>query len=277
VTGAGEAGPGPRPVVITGAAGRMGRYLRAGLPAAGWKLRLLDRVPIPDADDAIVADIGDRKALDAAMADAGAVVHLAAASTSGASFEDVKVSNIDGTYAVMTAARRAGVPRVVFASSNHANGFAPRSVPARPGSGDRPDSYYGASKVFGEALGRMYADRYGMRVACLRIGSCMERPNKPRTLATWLSPADLVRLVAACLTSDQYCYCVVYGISGNTRRWWDLGPGEAIGYHPQDNAETFAAEILKPFGGVFPLSADCPQGGDTAWSGLDDLPSAGIS
>jgi uronate dehydrogenase len=210
------------------------------------------------------------------MAGVGAVVHLAAAASTDASFEDVKAANIDGTYAVMTAAGRAGVPRAVFASSNHANGFAPRSVPARPGSGDRPDSYYGASKVFGEALGRLYADRYGMRVACVRIGSCMERPSKPRTLATWLSPADLVRLVTACLTSEQYGYCVVYGISGNTRRWWDLGPGEAIGYHPRDNAEAFAAEILEPFGGVFPLSADCPQGGDSAWSGLDDQASAGV-
>jgi len=259
-------GPGSRPVLITGAGGRVGRHLRDGLPAAGCQLRLLDRSPIPDADDAIVADIGDREALDAAMAGVGAVVHLASAASSQASFADVKAANLDGTYAVMTAARRAGVPRMVFASSNHANGFAPVSVPARPGAGDRPDSYYGASKVFGEALGRLYADQYGMRVACLRIGSCLPRPVKPRTLATWLSPGDLVRLVSACLTSEEFRYCVVYGISRNTRRWWDLAPGEAIGYHPRDDAEAYADEVLAPFDGAWPLPDDCPQGGDTAWS-----------
>ncbi|HLH59482.1 MAG TPA: NAD(P)-dependent oxidoreductase [Streptosporangiaceae bacterium] len=255
-----------RTVLVTGSAGRVGGFLRAALPAAGWRLRLLDRVPTPGADDAIVADIGDRNALDRAMDGVCAVVHLAAAAGTDASFDDVKTANIAGTYEVMTAACRAGVPRMIFASSNHANGFAPCSAPARPGLGDRPDSYYGVSKLFGEALGRLYADRFGLRVACLRIGSCRERPHTPRALATWLSPADLVRLVTACLTDERLGYAVVYGISRNTRRWWDLAPGEAIGYHPRDDAEDFAAEVLAPFGGEWPLPADARQGGDAAWS-----------
>lgn len=254
-------------VLVTGAAGRMGGFLRAGLPACGWRLRLLDRVPTPGARDALVADIGDRDALDRAMDGVCAVIHLAAVAGTGASFDEVKAANIAGTYEVMTAACRTGVPRMIFASSNHANGFAPRSAPVRPGLGDRPDSYYGASKVFGEALGRLYADRHGLRVACLRIGSCRDRPHTPRALATWLSPADLIRLVTACLTSERIGYTVVYGISRNTRRWWDLEPGEAIGYFPQDDAESFAAEVLGPSGGEWRLPADGLQGGDTAWSG----------
>jgi uronate dehydrogenase len=249
-------------VLVTGAAGRIGHYLRVGLPGLGWELRLLDRVPIPEEPGSIVADVTDPAALRAAFADASAVVHLAGVIRTSSSFEEVLSSNIEGTYQVMEAARVAGVRRVIFASSNHANGFAPRRAPVSPGVADRPDSYYGVSKVFGEVLGRFYADRYGMQVACLRIGSCADRPTSPRMLGSWLSPADAVRLVDACLRSPDLDYSVVYGISRNTRRWWDLGAAEALGYQPQDDAEEFAAEVLAAYGGVDPGSPDEPQGGE---------------
>ena len=123
------------------------------------------------------------------------------------------------------AARRAGVPRVVYGGSNHAIGFTPRSE-LLPADGPlRPDTNYGVSKAFGEVVGRFYADRYGMRVACLRIGSCDDRPRTPRWLSTWLSPGDAVRLVDACLRAPDLGYAVVYGISANTRGWWDLAAG----------------------------------------------------
>jgi uronate dehydrogenase len=261
-------------VLITGAAGRVGRYLRAGLPALGWQLRLFDRLPmpevadLPEAHEAIVADIRDGPALAAALRGVSAVVHLAGVVKPADSFAEVLAGNIEGTYELLRRAQEASVERVVFASTNHVNGFAPRSAAGPPG-GDRPDSFYGVSKLFGEALGRLYADRYGMRIACLRIGSCFDRPTDPRMLATWLSPGDASRLVHACLTSPDLGYAVVYGLSANTRRWWDLAPAEALGYDPQDDAEAYAAEILAPYGGVDPGSPDDPQGGGAAWRAGD--------
>jgi uronate dehydrogenase len=252
-------------VLVTGAAGRIGRYLRAGLPGLGWELRLLDRVPIPEAPDAFIADVRDRASVAEAMRDVSAVVHLAGAINPSDSFEDVLAANVEGTYEVLEAARESGVGCFVFASSNHANGFAPRSAAATPGAGDRPDSFYGVSKIFGEAMGRLYADRYAMRVACLRIGSCFDRPSTPRMLGSWLSPGDATRLVAACLASPDLEYSVLYGISRNTRRWWDLAPAEALGYLPQDDAEIYAEEILAAYGGADPSGPDDPQGGLAAW------------
>lgn len=248
-------------ILITGAAGRIGGYLRAGLPQLGWELRLLDRVAIDGVAGTIVADVRDREQLSKAMIGISAVVHLAGAAHPSSSFVDVLASNIEGTYAVMDAAREEGVGRLVFASSNHASGFSRLSDEVTPGAGDRPDSYYGVSKIFGEALGRLYADRYGLQVACVRIGSCFDRPSNPRMLGSWLSPSDVVRLVHACLTSSRLEYAVVYGISRNTRRWWDLAPAEALGYDPQDDAEAFAGEILAPFGGVDPTTTGDRQGG----------------
>jgi uronate dehydrogenase len=278
-------------VLITGAAGRVGRYLSSGgprsegaagpqgLPDLGWDLRLLDREPIPGVPDAVVADIRDGAALAEAMAGVDAVVHLAGAVKPSDSFAEVLTGNIEGTYQVLTAAREASVERVVFASSNHANGFAPRAAPppgsggdsllGPPWSGDRPDSYYGVSKLFGEALARLFVDRYAMRIACIRIGSCFDRPTDPRMLATWLSPGDAVRLVHACLTAPGLDFAMIYGVSHNSRRWWDLAPSQLLGYQPQDDAEVFASEVLAPYGGKDPGRPDDPQGGAAAWRAGD--------
>ena len=130
----------------------------------------------------------------------------------------------------------------------------------------RPDSLYGVSKAFGEALGSYYADRHGMAVACLRIGSCFERPTQLRHLATWLSPGDAVRLTDALLRATGLHYVTVNGISANTRAWWELDSARALGYEPRDDAERYAAELLASFGG--PLSPGDPDaayvGGRTA-------------
>jgi uronate dehydrogenase len=99
------------------------------------------------------------------------------------------------------------------------------------------------SKVFGEALGRYYVDRYGMQVACLRIGTFQDRPSHPRALSTWLSPADCARLVDACLRAPNLDFALVWGISANTRRTWSLAAGRALGYEPEDDAEVYAAEV----------------------------------
>ena len=107
----------------------------------------------------------------------------------------------------------------------------------------RPDTYYGVSKVFGEALGRLMVDRYGLEVVCLRIGSWKQYPTSVRELSTWISPADGVRLLAAALTAPDVGFAVVYGISANTRAWWDLAPARALGYLSVDDAEEYADRI----------------------------------
>jgi uronate dehydrogenase len=259
-------------VLITGGAGRIGRYLRSGLPAFGWSLRSMDKQE-GQGDDFVQGDILDPEVLAAAMAGAAAVVHLAAVVTSQSAFGEILGANIDGTYRVFDAAREAGVRRIVFASSNHANGFAPISSGWGPGVRDRPDSFYGVSKIFGEALAQMYADRYGIDVVSIRIGSCFERPSNPRMLGSWLSPGDAVRLVHACLTSKSKGHVIVYGASANTRGWWDLAPARALGYRPEDDAETYRDEVLAASPGEEPPGPDDAQGGSAAWTAFGDVES----
>jgi uronate dehydrogenase len=246
-----DARPGAnRRVLVTGAAGLIGRTVCPGLNARGWSVRGLDRAPlgaVQGLDDAVVADIQDAKALDRAVDGVEAVVHLAGISTE-APFPQILAANIDGTYQVLDAARRAGVRRVVYASSNHAVGYTPRAELVGVDVPDRPDTYYGVSKVFGEALGRLYADRYGMQFVALRIGSCIPEPSTLRHLATWLSLPDCVRLVHASLTAPDVDFAVAYGISANTRAWWDLSPARALGYLPVDDAERYAERIVAEHG-----------------------------
>ncbi|GII86443.1 NAD-dependent dehydratase [Sphaerisporangium siamense] len=231
-------------VLVTGAAGRIGRCLAEGLPAYGHALRLLDRVPIEDGPhETVTGDVTDPAVLARAMEGAGAVVHLAGIPSTAASHEDLLTANIEGTYRVFEAARLAGAERVVFASSNHAVGFTPRADLVPADTPIAPDSHYGVSKAYGEALGRYYADRYGMRVASLRIGTFAPRPPLPRALSTWLSPADAVRLVHACLIAPDLTYAAVWGVSANTRNWWDLSAGRALGYEPRDDAEAYAGDL----------------------------------
>ncbi|WP_097240883.1 MULTISPECIES: NAD-dependent epimerase/dehydratase family protein [unclassified Streptomyces] len=249
----------PRHVLITGAAGRMGSCLRELLPAHGYRLRSFDRLPVPGEPEAVVADLRDTEALAAAMDGVDAVVHLAGI-PGEAPFADILAANIDGTYRLYEAARAAGVRRVVYASSNHATGFTERpadgsSVPVDAPA--RPDTYYGVSKCFGESLASLYADRHGIETVSLRIGSFTPEPRSVRMLSTWLSPADWARLAHAALTGPVAGgHTVVYGISANTRAWWDLSSARALGYRPQDDAEAYAPELIAKFG---ELPADDPE------------------
>jgi nucleoside-diphosphate-sugar epimerase len=243
-------------VVITGASGRAGRLLVPRLARPGRVLRLLDvREPDPGmltgADDVVLASITEVDAITDVCRGAAAVVHLAGQAWE-ASFDDVVRLNVRGTHDVLEAARRAGVSRVVIASSHHAAGFyrygehpaggLPAGVPGRP------DSLYGWSKVAAEAAGRLYADQYGMDVICLRIGGWREEPHRLRDLALWLSPDDGARLVEASLAASSPGFRIVWGISRNTRRWFSLAEGEELGYHPRDDAEAFAPALIAEFG-----------------------------
>ncbi len=219
---------------MTGAAGRIGRMLHPRLPEIPWLLTDLEPSPGIEA-----LDLTDAAAVERRMRGASAVVHLGGIPRE-ASFEAVLDTNVRGTEHVLRAAAKAGVPRVVIASSNHATGRhdqhgLPDDAPPRP------DSFYGWSKAAVESLGRLYHDVHGLHVVCLRIGHCLDRPADVRDLSVWLSPGDAARLVAAALTADGYH--LVWGVSANTRRWWPATGGAAIGYHPRDDAERWAGQV----------------------------------
>lgn len=237
-------------VLVTGAAGSIGRVVCPALTAAGHTVVGLDRVPQPDGEDGAwyTLDCTDADAV-AAVFDAesfDAVLHLAG-HPGEASLPDSLSSHVVTTAALLDAMHEHGVPRLVYASSNHAVGRTPRrdlpgdvvGVDTRP----RPDTFYGVGKVAAEALMSLYADRYGIDAVACRIGSFLERPETVRQLATWLSPDDCVRMVEAALTTPAPGFAVLYGISANTRAWWDLAPGRALGYDPQDDAEAFADSV----------------------------------
>src|SRR5690242_5076460 len=226
-------------VLITGAAGAIGTALRTGLRATWRHLRLTDIRPLQNLannEEAIVADIGDRAALERMMQDVRAVVHLAGV-LGDYTLEDLFRVNARGLFDVFETARLAGVERIVFASSNHAFGCYPISERVSPALPPRPDSLYGTFKAWGETMLRCYFDRHGIRSVSLRIGTYRPLPIDQRSLATWLSPSDVARLVDAALRHPDPGCLVVNGYSANTRIKTFDPNWEFLGYHPQDNAE----------------------------------------
>ncbi|MEU4093149.1 NAD(P)-dependent oxidoreductase [Streptomyces sp. NPDC026673] len=251
--------PAPRTVLLTGAAGGLGTLMRELLPAYGYELRLLDMLPVEGAPDAITADLADRAALREAVRGVDAIIHLAGISLE-APFEKILRANIEGTYHLYEAAREEGVPRIVFASSNHAVGFTPRPVGDDPlipvDTPRRPDTYYGLSKGFGEDLAQLYWDLHGVETVSVRIGSCFREPTSVRMLSVWMSPEDGARLFHAALTAEGVGHTVVYGSSANTRLWWDLSSARALGYEPRDDSEPFAAKLIAEQGELDPANPD---------------------
>lgn len=232
-------------VLITGAAGAIGSTLRAGLRGHYPLLRLSDVRTVgalQDGEEFMTADLGDYEAVETALKGIDCVVHLGGIPRE-APWAAILEANIIGTYHVFEAARACGVQRVIFASSNHAVGYHRASETIGIDVAPRPDSRYGVSKVYGEALGRLYADKHGLSVACLRIGSFRERPEDARQLATWISPRDMVQLARCCIAAPDYRFLVLYGVSNNTRSRWRNPHAARIGYAPQDNAEDYAAAI----------------------------------
>lgn len=225
---------------MTGAAGRIGSVLRAGLRDELRQLRCLDVRPVTglaDSEQYVQADLADAAALTAALRGADGVIHLAGIPQE-ADLHDVTAVNILGTFHLLEAARLAGVPRVVFASSNHVTGMYPAQARVGPQDPVRPDSFYGVSKAAGEAAGRMYADKFGLAVACLRIGTFAPRPAQHRHLSTWASHDDTVAAFRAAMTAPDLRFAVFYVASANRDVYWDMEPGAQIGFHPLDRAET---------------------------------------
>lgn len=235
-------------ILITGAAGQIGVALRQGLAGSYALLRLSDVAPLGNAgpgEELVQCDLTDMAAVEKSMQGIDCVVHLGGVSVED-SWEKILPANIAGCYNVFEAARRQGVGRVIFASSNHAIGFHRRERFIDNTVVPRPDTRYGVSKVFGEAVGRLYADKHGLSVACLRIGTFRnpDRPDNARQLLTWISHRDMVQLVRRCIDHPDYHFAVVYGVSNNLRSRWDNSNVKFLGYRPVDDSEIYAAEIL---------------------------------
>jgi uronate dehydrogenase len=232
-------------VLITGATGDVGTHLSREL-AGKYKLRLSDRRPLkpPKGQTFVKADI--RKMADALRITKGvdAIVHLGGYSVEGP-WESILQANIIGCYNVFEAARRNGVKRILFPTSNHAVGFYRRDQTIDHRVYPKPDSRYGLSKVFGEALGSLYADKYGMEIFMMRIGNVNPVPIDKRRLSIWFSPRDLAQLVSIGIEHPDIKFEVVYGISRNKRAWYDNSNAFRLGYRPQDDSEIFAQEVLQ--------------------------------
>lgn len=244
-------------ILITGGAGKVATSLRPRLVAEGRTVRLLDVVrpaAVEGAGDeeVVLASLADHDAVLAACEGVDAIVHLGGQSKEADAGEVLR-SNALGTYNLLEAARRRGISRLMIASSTHAAGFHTRDDARYPDGlpadlPPRPDTLYGWSKAAIESLARLYADRFGLDIVCVRVGLWFPVPPQTRGLATWLSPDDGARLVEACLSAPSPGFRLVWGVSRNTRRWWSLAEGEAIGYYPKDDAEVFAAERIAEFG-----------------------------
>ena len=253
-------------ILVTGGAGLIGTGLRENLKDR-YRLRLSDITPIEDlanGEEFVLADLKDLDAVKAAVEGVDAIVHMGAHANEG-TWEQILNSNIIGTYNVLEAAKQAGVKRVIYASSVHAIGFYPRSQKIGVDVRVRPDSRYGVSKAFGEALGSLYADKYGLEVMALRIGNAFPEPIDERRLSIWTSHRDLAQLVTIGLELDELHYEIVYSVSNNSRSWWDNRNAERLGYRAQDNAEDWAEEIMAKA----PQDPSSPgahvQGGDFAF------------
>lgn len=232
-------------LLLTGAGGGLGKVLRNGLKPMTRMLRISDRVDLgsaADAEEIVTCDLADRDAVLQLVADVDGIVHFGGISVEDR-FDPILQSNIVGVFNLYEAARKHGVKRVVFASSNHVTGFYKQTERIDANAPVRPDGLYGISKCFGENLSRFYFDRYGIETVCLRIGSSFPEAKDRRMLATFLSYRDLIELVRCALFAPAVGHVIVYGTSNNRDSWWDNRLAAHLGFKPQDSADDQRARI----------------------------------
>jgi uronate dehydrogenase len=250
-------------VLVTGAAGGIGTHLRKLLKPIYSGLTLSDmKTPAGLAADErfTPADLTKPEEVDRICQGVEGIVHLGGYSVEGP-WDAILNANIIGCYNLFEAARKAGVKRIIFASSNHAVGFYPRTTTIDTDVVARPDSRYGVSKLFGEGLGALYAYKHGIGVTSIRIGNVNDEPIDPRRLSIWLKPEDLVRLIRIGLERPGLVYEVVYGVSDNARSWYDNSHARSLGYVAEGQSEAYAERVLTAAAAPQDTPAEFYQGG----------------
>jgi uronate dehydrogenase len=250
-------------IALSGAAGSMGRILRIELHKRGVDLRSAGRLrlePLYEGEDIMDGDLREPVVVDRLLRGIDVLIHLAGVSVEQPLPELIE-HNLLGLYQVYEGARRNNVRRVIFASSNHAFGMHSVKDKLKLDAPFRPDGFYGLSKVWGEAMARMYWDKHGIEGIVVRIGTAHGKPpSEARHLSTWLGTEDLTQLMMQCITVPDVGFMAVWGVSNNTRSYWDNTGAEQLGFEPRQNGEDFAAEILKRPNPLDPV-AQAFQGG----------------
>ena len=234
-------------LLLTGAGGGIGKAIRTPIAAFAEQLRLSDlagslpATPLPH-EEIVACDLADKAAMDALVDGCDAIIHMGGVSVERA-FEQVLEANIKGVFNLYEGARRHGVKRIIFASSNHVTGFYRQDQKIDSRAPRRPDGYYGLSKSFGEDTAQFYFDRYGIESVSVRIGSAFPEPVDRRMLASWLSYADLVEVIQCGLFAADVGHTVVFGASNNKATWWDNRYAEKLGFRPRDTSEVYRAQV----------------------------------
>jgi uronate dehydrogenase len=234
-------------LLLTGAAGGVGKVIRPRVAPFAQTIRVSDlaaALPSKAAsnEEVVACDLADKQAVDGLVAGCDAVIHLGGVSVERP-FEEVLEANIKGVYNLYEAARRHGVKRIIFASSNHVTGFYRQDEKIDAHALRRPDGYYGLSKSFGEDVAQFYFDRYGIETVSIRIGSAFPEPKDRRMMASWLSYDDLLDLLQRSLFTPDVGHTVVYGMSDNQVKWWDNRYADKLGFAPRDSSEPFRAKV----------------------------------
>ncbi|MCF5164441.1 NAD-dependent epimerase/dehydratase family protein [Pseudomonas congelans] len=233
-------------LLLTGATGGLGKVLRETLRPYTKVLRLSDIAEMApatnDREEVHVCDLANKDAVHQLVEGVDAIVHFGGVSVERP-FEEILGANICGVFHIYEAARRHGVKRVIFASSNHVIGFYKQSETIDAHSPRRPDSYYGLSKSYGEDMASFYFDRYGIETVSIRIGSSFAEPQNRRMMSTWLSFADLTQLIERSLYTPDVGHTVVYGVSDNKTVWWDNRLASKLDYTPKDSSEVFREKV----------------------------------
>jgi uronate dehydrogenase len=232
-------------LLLTGAAGGLGSAMRSRLKGMAECVRVSDIVDLGQLathEEGVICDLGDRGAVDRLVEGCDGIIHLGGISVED-KFSKIMNANLLGLYNLYEAARANGMPRILFASSNHTIGFYRQDEYLDHEAPMRPDGLYGVSKCFGEALARMYFEKFGQETALVRIGSCMEKPRNHRMLSTWMSYDDFLSMIECIFRAPRLGCPVIWGCSNNDTRWWDNSHVSYLGWHPKDNAERFRAEI----------------------------------
>ena len=232
-------------LLLTGAAGGLGKVLRKTLKPYANTLRLsdiADMEPAESGEEVQICDLSDKAAVHRLVEGVDAILHFGGVSVERP-FEEILGANICGVFHIYEAARRHGVKRVVFASSNHVIGFYKQDQTLDAHSPRRPDGYYGLSKSYGEDMASFYFDRYGIETVSIRIGSSFPEPQNRRMMSTWLSYDDLTQLIERALYAPDVGHTVVYGMSDNKTVWWDNRLASHLGYAAKDSSEVFRDKV----------------------------------